>query len=237
MRLIWLWTCPRDQQRSRSAGTLLRYCETDYFGLVFLIRCCNSSIHTEFSPTSRGKQAKHRSLRQGVPSLGVMGWPWRFVHAWETSCSWLKPLWWFHSAPPALVGIIADPQEVGEKPTQVGFFCTALLFGLWLGILLCHPLSQCCSFCCPWGYCLLLHFSFYIWALSSIWISMEFNSECFSTFCCAYLNKADIKHCTVTCKGDGKLVLFMSCWISAAHLHLYLPNYRQEIFEFMTNIS
>lgn len=101
--------------------------------------------------------------------------PGGLCHASETSCSWLKPLWWFYSAPPTLVGIIADPQEVGEKPTQVGFVCTALLFELWLGILLCHRLSQWCPFCCPWEYCLLLCFSSYIWALSSIWMSMAFN--------------------------------------------------------------
>lgn len=89
--------------------------------LSFWFVAVTSSIHMEFSPASLGKQAKHSSLSREFPPWewwGDSGGP---CHAWETSCSWLKPLWWFHSAPPALVGIIADPQEVGEKPTQVSF--------------------------------------------------------------------------------------------------------------------
>lgn len=124
----------------RSAGTLLRCCETGFLYLSFWVVAVTSSIHTEFSlPPCKSKQNTAVWGREFL-AWGWWGDPRGLCHARETSCSWLKPLWWLPSAPPALVGIIADPQEVGEKPTQVGFVCTALLFELCLGILLWHSL-------------------------------------------------------------------------------------------------
>ena len=68
-----------NQEKPRSAGTLQMCRETGHFGHEFWFVAVTSSVHTDFSPASLGKQEKHSSLRQGVLSPGAVGWPWRAV--------------------------------------------------------------------------------------------------------------------------------------------------------------
>lgn len=158
LSLLWLWTCLGDQERPRSAETLQRCHETGHFGHEFWVVPVTSSVPTDFLPASLGKQAKHSSLRQGAPSPGVVGCviterqaatEWNHFSGFTLHClTWLGS-WQTH-------------RRWEESPPQAAFSCTALLSELRWGMLLCHPLSQWCSFCSPWGGCVPFCSSSYV---------------------------------------------------------------------------
>lgn len=171
LSLLWLWTCLEDQERPRSAGILQRCHETSHFGHEFWVFPVTSSVPTDFLPASLGKQAKQQ-FEAGSPLRRSGG----ICHDWNTGCHWMKPLQWFYSALPDLAGIMADPQEVGRKPTTSSFFWAsmrnaALPPSLPMVFLL-LPMGRLCA-----SLLLFLHLKEHALKLdfSNIWMPMPFN--------------------------------------------------------------
>lgn len=105
-------------------GPLQRCHETGHFGQEFQFVAVTNSVHTGFFSLPPWESKWNSSLS----SLSRNGMAWKAVPC-MTGCPWMKPLWLFHSAPPALVENVADTQEVGGKPTTSSFCSHS--FALW----------------------------------------------------------------------------------------------------------